>query len=137
MKHEHLEPEPVCAECRGTGVAEMIGGYERPCDACLGSGEQRVTPTQADRDLFDALGGNHVLYDAQLHDIASRRIAHEAPLLARIAELQVALAELVGEASWMVAAISSNPDNLRSIRATIEAARTALAPTKDTPDHDA
>jgi hypothetical protein len=27
-----------CVECNGTGIAEKIGGYERPCDACHGKG---------------------------------------------------------------------------------------------------
>jgi hypothetical protein len=27
-----------CGECGGSGVAERIGGYDRPCDACHGEG---------------------------------------------------------------------------------------------------
>lgn len=27
-----------CFECSGTGVAERIGGYDRPCDVCRGDG---------------------------------------------------------------------------------------------------
>jgi hypothetical protein len=27
-----------CGECNGTGVAEHIGGWPRPCDACYGEG---------------------------------------------------------------------------------------------------
>jgi hypothetical protein len=27
-----------CRECNGSGVAEYIGGYPRPCDACKGEG---------------------------------------------------------------------------------------------------
>jgi hypothetical protein len=30
-----------CPECNCTGVAETIGGYDRPCDACSGMGEIR------------------------------------------------------------------------------------------------
>ena len=28
----------VCGECRGSGIAEYIGGYARPCDGCNGAG---------------------------------------------------------------------------------------------------
>jgi len=28
-----------CTECNGTGVAENIGGWARPCDACHGEGD--------------------------------------------------------------------------------------------------
>ena len=31
-----------CRECNCTGVAETIGGYDRPCDACSGMGEIRT-----------------------------------------------------------------------------------------------
>lgn len=31
-----------CAECTGTGVAENIGGWARPCDACHGEGDVYV-----------------------------------------------------------------------------------------------
>lgn len=31
-----------CRECDCTGVAETIGGYDRPCDACSGMGEIRT-----------------------------------------------------------------------------------------------
>lgn len=31
-----------CRECNGTGVAEHIGGWPRPCEACYGEGEIRA-----------------------------------------------------------------------------------------------
>lgn len=34
------QPDMQCPECRGRGYAEIIGGWERPCDACKGTGEQ-------------------------------------------------------------------------------------------------
>lgn len=33
----------VCGECRGSGVAEYIGGWARPCDACRGDGELNIS----------------------------------------------------------------------------------------------
>lgn len=32
----------VCGECGGDGVAEYIGNWQRPCDACRGEGELDV-----------------------------------------------------------------------------------------------
>lgn len=37
-----------CQECNGTGTAELICGYERPCDACHGKGER---PARKDRAM--------------------------------------------------------------------------------------
>lgn len=36
------QPDLQCPECRGRGYAERIGGWERPCDACKGTGEQML-----------------------------------------------------------------------------------------------
>lgn len=41
-----------CRECNGTGDAERIGGYDRPCDACRGAGRLRaMTPERRLRVL--------------------------------------------------------------------------------------
>jgi hypothetical protein len=39
-------------ECNGTGTAELICGYERPCDACHGKGER---PARKDNPMTDEL----------------------------------------------------------------------------------
>ncbi len=39
-----------CQECNGTGTAELICGYERPCDACHGKGER---PARKDRAMSE------------------------------------------------------------------------------------
>lgn len=38
----------VCQECGGDGVAETIGGYERPCDGCSGEGGWPANATRFD-----------------------------------------------------------------------------------------
>jgi hypothetical protein len=32
----------VCGECRGSGIAEYIAHWARPCDACHGDGDLNV-----------------------------------------------------------------------------------------------
>jgi len=56
---ERLSAPPDCAECNGKGYAELIDGWERPCDACRGEGfvmdkAEQPTITQADRDAAAA-----------------------------------------------------------------------------------
>ena len=43
----------ICPECKGTGVAETIGGFDRPCDAC--HGEQSRPTMTAPKPASDAL----------------------------------------------------------------------------------
>ena len=64
-----------------------------------------VTPTQADEALAEnhrrGIGGG---YDREVHllaaDAAAHRIAHEAPLLARNAELEGALRKIERAPAW-------------------------------------
>jgi dihydrofolate reductase (trimethoprim resistance protein) len=56
-----------CPECNGTGVAERIGGYDRPCDACSGSGELtlfRPTPAPDVGELVEKLRGYDENFDS-------------------------------------------------------------------------
>lgn len=53
-----------CFECSGTGVAERIGGYDRPCDVCRGDGRlppmtnPKHTDTSRSGDLVERLRGD-------------------------------------------------------------------------------
>jgi hypothetical protein len=52
-----------CRECKGTGVAEMIGGYPRPCDACHGKGEIKIARgglAHAKRRVRAIANGRHI-----------------------------------------------------------------------------
>ena len=71
-----------------------------------------VTPTQADltcavefADVLARKAPYASLVAATTKAFAAHRIAHEAPLLARIAELEGALAGVTREAVWMVEAV--------------------------------
>ena len=100
-----------------------------------------VTPTQADIAMADEIAewDWHIgtVYTLR-HYLASHRIAHEAPLLARNAELRDVLEQIlqnscVGKAGQMVVARSKYANYPAHL---YHAARAALA-TKDTPSHDA
>lgn len=43
-----MSDQMKCEECNGTGVAERIGGYDRPCDVCRGEGEQPTASVDAE-----------------------------------------------------------------------------------------
>ena len=96
-----------------------------------------VTPTQADHALAEAIVSEGRGYAVTLNKghstavaVAAYRIAHEAPLLARIAELERALRVIAEGTSDSVPPFRSlGPDQMSVI------ARAALA-TKDTPSHD-
>jgi hypothetical protein len=45
-EQERGEEDGLCGECNGTGVAEHICGYTRPCDACHGSGDVQPLPVK-------------------------------------------------------------------------------------------
>jgi len=53
-----------CSECSGTGVAERIGGYDRPCDVCRGDGRlparrpPTTNPKHTSSDLVERLRGD-------------------------------------------------------------------------------
>ena len=99
-----------------------------------------VTPTQADADLWSEIfGGN---YEHRSHDIAliaAHRIAHEAPLLAQIAELGEKYDELLFAVAMKHPGETRHQTALRYIlgreRQSDGEAQQALA-TKDT-SHDA
>ena len=97
-----------------------------------------VTPTQADIAMADEIAewDWHIgtVYTLR-HYLASHRIAHEAPLLARNAELEAALGEMVYETTHLSPLRDDGSHIPRITRKTLAAARAALA-TKDTTSHD-
>ena len=71
-------PEIECRECHGEGVAEIVCGYERPCDACNGKGWRAMTPDEEadaaeaayERQMEDYYGGNSPVTLGEQHHAA-------------------------------------------------------------------
>ena len=103
-----------------------------------------VTPTQDDHALAESIlseGRGYAVTFNKGHStavaVAAHRIAHEAPLLARIAELEGLLREMISDLKIIRRAIEESKPRallLTRLHDIFEAA--ALAPTKDTPSHD-
>ncbi len=51
-----------CQECKGTGVAEYIGEWPRPCDACGGSGLPPIPKKSAGQLYYEASVANSPYY---------------------------------------------------------------------------
>ena len=99
---------------------------------------KEATPSPADIIFWqEVFHGNFAYHWSDLAQITQYRIAHEAPLLARIAELEVALvtAAIPLEAILMSGADAAHCQDVRdAIHDAVQATRAALA-TKE-PSHD-